>query len=248
MTSTDESVLAVDGCCNFRDAGGWPLVNGSSMRRDVLYRSDDPIRLTDQGRQAVAALGLSAVVDLRQHAQFVRTPGFVSAERTFHRPLVDRVIDLDNPPPLSVPEHIADVYDDMVDRSVEQIGDVLDIVGRHVTTGPVLVHCAFGKDRTGLVIALVQAAIGVEPERIADDYARSHQPSARRLDWMLTEPLDGDPPLHRPPRYLFAAPRRTMEVVLQRATQRHGSLLDWVRSFPISADTVTQLRRALVDK
>src|SRR4029078_9416785 len=93
-----------------------------------------------------------------------------------HLPLVDRVIDIDNPPPLTDPEHLADLYEEMFERSREQIGDVVSIIGERIVSGPVLVHCAFGKDRTGIIVALVQAAIGVPAESIADEHARSAEP------------------------------------------------------------------------
>ena len=240
--------VAIDGCVNFRDAGGWSAADGATMRLDRLYRSDDPVRMTAAGRDAVAALGLVAVVDLRQHAQFIRTPGFADPAITFHRPLVDRVIDVDDPPPLTDPEHMTDVYESMIARSRDQIGDVLGIIGDHIGSGPVLVHCAFGKDRTGIIVALVQAAIGVPKELIADDYHRSHEPSRHRREWMISEPIEGDPPIHRPPAYLFSAPRRSMELLLEDAIATYGTLTAWFDSFPAPAGTAERLRAGLLER
>ena len=237
--------LAVEGCGNFRDAGGWTLPDGRRMRTGLLYRSDDQIRLTERGRAAVAALGLRAVVDVRQHPQFVRRPGFVP-EVTYHRPLVDRVIDLDNPPPLSEPAHIADMYDEMISRSVPQIADVLDLIAANVGDGPVLVHCAYGKDRTGVIVALVQAALGFGPDVLVEDYARSDEPTIRRYEWLMRERLADDPPAWRAPRFLFRSPAGAMAALVERSLDRHGSLDAWVRSFPIADGTVDRLRAALL--
>ena len=59
---------------------------------------------------------LSAVVDLRQQSQFDRGPGFADRAITHHIPLVDRVINTDDPPRIEEPHHIAGLYDDMADR------------------------------------------------------------------------------------------------------------------------------------
>lgn len=236
----------VDGCKNFRDAGGWPTLDGSAMRRGALYRSDDPVRATPAGRDVVRSLGLVGVVDLRQTSQYLRTPGFLDPDRTAHLPLVDRVIDIDNPPRIEAAEDLVDLYDEMLDRSRGPLGQVLDTVAGWVGDGPVLVHCAYGKDRAGLVTALVQAAIGVTPDAIAADYARSHEPSQQRWRWQLAEPLDGDPPVAKAPPALFTAPIAAMEGLLARRAARHGSLDAWVADLPIAPDTVSRLRSALV--
>ena len=56
----------------------------------------------------------------------------------------------------------------------------VEIIAAHVSDGPVLVHCMAGKDRTGIVVALVQAAIGVPLDSIVEDYARSDAPTRLR--------------------------------------------------------------------
>ena len=146
----------VDGCVNFRDAGGWGTVDGGVVRRGLLYRSDDPIRITPEGRRAVERLGLAMVVDLRQQTQFSRTAGFVDPTRTAHVPLVDQVVDHRAPPPLDTPRDLADLYAGMLAESHDQVGRVLDLVAANVSHGPVLVHCAFGKDRAGLLTAIIR--------------------------------------------------------------------------------------------
>ena len=235
----------VDGCVNFRDTGGWATVDNGTVRRGRFFRSDDPIRITAAGRAAVDLLGLALVVDLRQQTQFSRTPGFVEPERTAHVPLVDQVVDHSDPPPLDTPRDIADLYAGMLAESSGQVARVLDVVAGRVSTGPVLVHCAFGKDRAGLITALVHAAIGVQPDDIVADYVRSDVPSQRRRRAMIEQPLDDDPPIAHLPETLFRAPAETIELVLARAVDQHGSLDAWVRSFPIADSTIDLLRAGL---
>ena len=238
----------VDGCVNFRDAGGWRTVDGGEVRRGRLYRSDDPIRITPDGRRAVDRLDLAMVVDLRQQTRFSRTPGFVEHERTSHVPLVDQVVDHADPPPLDTARDMANLYAGMLDQSRQQAGRVLDVVADHVASGPVLVHCAFGKDRAGLIMAIIHAAIGVRPDDIVADYVRSDVPARRRRAAMIEQPLEDDPPVARLPETLFRAPAETMELVLARAVERHGSLDEWVASFPAMPSTVDRLRANLIER
>jgi protein-tyrosine phosphatase len=110
------------------------------------------------------------------------------------------------------------------------------------------VHCAYGKDRSGLVAALVQAAVGVPVDSIVVDYVRSHEPAKRRRAWMLREPLPGDADVAGLPDLLFSAHPASMRALLDRALERHGSFDAWVASFPVRADTVARLRDGLVEQ
>ena len=153
--------LDIDGCFNVRDAGGWPTEDGRRMRTGVLYRADDPVRLTDEGRRRIAELGLRAVIDLRQKAQYDRGYFFDDEDITHHIPTVDRVIDVENPPRFEETADIVELYEDMVVRGGPQLVRAVDTVAEYIADGPVLVHCVAGKDRTGLVVALVQAALAL---------------------------------------------------------------------------------------
>jgi hypothetical protein len=239
--------IHVEGCVNFRDAGGWRRADGRHMRTGVLYRSDDPIRTTAAGRATVLDFGLSRVIDLRQDAQFARGPGFLPPDRTFHCPLVDRVIDLQDPPPMTEPAHMADLYEGMLERSVARLAAVLDVIADSLAEGPVLVHCVYGKDRTGLVVAVVQAALGLPAEAIVAEYARSDGPTHRRYEWMRDEPFPGDLPLDSAPRMLFSAPAEAMALLTARLIARYGSLAGWVASLPVSPGTLDRLRAGLLE-
>jgi hypothetical protein len=215
------------------------------MRTGVHYRADDPVRITDEGRACVSALGLRAVIDLRQQAQFDRGHLF-DKTITHHIPLVDRIIDIDDPPQLEHAADLVDLYEDMVERGATQVVRAVDTVAEHIAEGPVLVHCVAGKDRTGLVVALIQAAIGVTPESIIQEYALSDEPAQRRRVAMMNEPLHGDPPVGRSPELLWTAPAETMALYTQRVIELHGSLDAWPGALGVSKATIGRLRDGLL--
>ena len=247
MSEQDRSShLDIEGCFNIRDAGGWPTEDGRRMRTGVLYRADDPVRLTDEGRRRIAELGLRAVIDLRQQAQFDRGYAFGDDAITHHIPTVDRVIDVENPPRFEQAADIVQLYEDMVVRGGPQIVRAVDTVAEYIADGPVLVHCVAGKDRTGLVVALIQAALGVPRESIIAEYALSDEPTQRRRKAMISAPLSDDPPVHRSPELLWTAPAEAMALFADRVVELHGSLAAWPSAIGLSDATVDQLRERLL--
>ncbi len=242
---TPPTHLDIDGCFNVRDAGGWPTVDGRRMATGILYRADDPVRLTELGRQAIVDLGLRAVIDMRQQSQIDRGY-FFDEDLTHHIPLVDRVIDIDDPPRLDHPADIVELYEDMVERGSAQIVRAIETVAVNIADGPVLVHCVAGKDRTGLLVALIHAAIGVTTESVIAEYALSDEPTRQRRAAMIASPLPDDPPVERSPELLWTAPAETMRLLTERIVERHGSLGAWPEVVGVGAETVAQLRERLL--
>ena len=239
-------LLDVEGCFNVRDAGGRSTWDGRHMKQGLLYRADEPLRMTSAGRAVIDALGLRAVIDLRSQYHFERGPGFADPTRTHHVPVVDRVLATDEPPRIDSPADMARLYDEMVEFRRANIVRAVEIVAANVGDGPVLVHCMAGKDRTGIVVALIHAAIGIPLDSIVDDYARSDAPTQRRRQEMVAHPLPGDPDLAAASHVIWTAPAETMEIFATRAVDRFGSLEDWPTGLGVSAGAVADLRRHLL--
>lgn len=157
---------AITGLLNFRDVGGLPTSNGARTRFKTLYRSHSPSGLGPEGMAEIRALGLGAVLDLRDEFETVQWPydlGAPSIRRYFVPVLGNR----------PVPPDQADLYLHMVEecgseftRAVRAMADAQSL--------PLLVHCAVGKDRTGVTVALALSAVGVTDEAIVTDFLRSN--------------------------------------------------------------------------
>jgi protein-tyrosine phosphatase len=240
-------MIDIEGTFNFRDAGGLPTTDGGVMRTGVLYRADAPDRLTATGRAAVQRLGLGCVIDLRQTYLFEGTLAFADKAITHHIELVDRVIDIERPPTFNGPADLAALYDDLLLRGREQFVKVIELTADHIARGGVLIHCTAGKDRTGLAIALIQAAIGVEEEAIVADFAKSNEPAIRRRAAMIADPRPGDPPVHRSPPAMWTAPPDGIRIVLDAAVAEFGALPRWPVELGVSPEVVEQLRAGLLE-
>lgn len=170
--------LAWEACYNARDLGGLPTRDGKQTRWRALVRSDDSSRLSPQGRAAVVDYGVLTVIDLRGADELDSAPspfaagGHANGSVTYlHRPIVD----LANREALARLRNARTLAEDamlMVDLFQRQVATIItDFAG--APDGGVLIHCHAGKDRTGVVIALLLSLAGVDDGNIADDYARS---------------------------------------------------------------------------
>jgi protein tyrosine/serine phosphatase len=160
--------------------------------------------------------------------------------------LVDQMIDYNQPPRLEYPVDLTNMYIDLIGRCRPQLVQAIEVVADHVGSGPVLIHCTAGKDRTGLVVALIQAAIGVSLDAVADDFTRSDDPSRRRRAAMLESPVTGDPPVARSPEFMWTAPREAMRLLATSAVDEYGSLQSWPRQLGVSGAAIERLQTGLL--
>ena len=187
--------LDFEGIENFRDFGGYDTASGRPMKHGLLYRSANHAYASDADLQRMAELGLAAIIDLRRTREREREPskrwpGFAAA-------VVENDILSDH----------ADWADAMRDAQVDAgwfRRDSLayyrrapfeprhfDLFGRYFRTlaqvdGPIVVHCAAGKDRTGLICALTHHVAGVSHEDMVADYLLTNDEArmARKIGFL----------------------------------------------------------------
>lgn len=200
------------GTFNARDAGGYPVADNKWLRERRIYRSDALNALTPADIEEFVHLGISTVVDLRDAREADRAPDMIDrgAVRYERVPIFeDRLFERD----FGKFPNLADLYRMIMDEHIHQLVRVLEIVSE-ASTHPVLVHCTAGKDRTGLVIALLHATVGLAPKTILEDYGASEkilgskfEERVRNLYRQMAVPPEilGDAPRHAPPSYLASA-------------------------------------------
>jgi len=155
------------GLSNLRDLGGYPVAGGRRLRWRTLFRSDAPRGLDAAGVAALAGLGLRTVVDLRTQAEVELAPSGLAGltVRTAHVPIIGGDLE-------SLPLELDAIYRHMVDERGDAIAAAIKVLSGQNDL-PALLHCSAGKDRTGVVVAVLLAALGVSDELIAADYALS---------------------------------------------------------------------------
>jgi protein-tyrosine phosphatase len=237
-----ERHIALPGTFNLRDLGGYPA-GGGTIRWRTLLRSDGLHRLDDTGRAALAGLNLRTVIDLRTHEEAELAPsalgGALSARRS-HMPVLNTADFNSMPPELSA------VYRFMVDERGPRLAAA---IGRLCVPGalPGLIHCSAGKDRTGLLVALILASIGVGDDVIAADYALSRtyllaEPTAAvrqvRASTGLGQRLDLQ---------LMGSPPEIILDALADVRGRAGSVTGYLLGYGLTAAELDALRAALIE-
>jgi protein-tyrosine phosphatase len=168
-------------CHNTRDLGGLPRPGGAT-RSGVFVRSDCMTNLTAAGLEAMGAYGVATVLDLRTPAELLRAPN-PCAERAhpayLNLPLIDEalMLKLENAPGM------LERYLLMLDESRQSFGTIFNFLGE--ADDCVLVHCFAGKDRTGLVAAMMLELAGVPRDSIVLDFAESEDRLATRFEEWL---------------------------------------------------------------
>lgn len=260
---TQPSWLALEGLANARDVGGMPLAGGGSVRSGRLLRADNLQGLTDADvERLVGELGLRVVIDLRTGYEVEQEgPGPLSERsevtiehRSLH-PESGGQTDLDAEtvsgwgevgvdPRDSGERPIVAAYLGYIRRRPDSVVAAVRTIAAPPGDGAVLVHCAAGKDRTGVVVALALAAIGARREEIAADYLATRD----RIDAIVAR-LAASPTYAGEVRVEDTAAHApqpgTMERFLELVDERHGGAAAWLLEEGLTEDELTALRARL---
>jgi protein-tyrosine phosphatase len=203
-------ILVWDGCVNVRDLGGLPLDGGGETRFGVVVRADSIAGLTARGRQALQDFGVRRAIDLRgDHELDGNEQGAIPVTRI--------PITLMAGPGWEWPSML-EAYLAILDEFRPQFTAAVDALA--ATEPPVVVHCLGGRDRTGLLTALVLAAAGVATEAIAADHALSDESWGPYNRAWIEEAPDEVERLRR--RRIAMPAGRAMTDVLAEVDRRYG--------------------------
>jgi protein-tyrosine phosphatase len=234
---------------NFRDMGGYQTPEGRSIKWGQLYRSDVMHELTSVDMDHFRSLGIACIVDLRNPKEVTRTGRGLIGEESIHfiNASVLSMSQVEEAQDTSVLRedylwqrylHYLDVGGDAFVQAIEAMADP--------TNYPLVFNCFFGKDRTGVLAAIVLTCLGVERQTIIEDYAIT----ATRVPFIL-EKLARDPKhqdmIEQSDPLLFSAEPTTMARFLDEFDKRHGGPEAWLLARGVSEEQLASMRSALLE-
>ena len=239
------------GLLGFREVAGLRTADGRRLRPGLLYRSGTPQFLDlPTARRLVAETGLRSTIDLRLPHEVVQEGrGPLDALGIAHRPHPVRVGALvaagSAVAPMPGDDPIVETYLRYLRDGATEITAVLPELLRPGTL-PVLVHCTVGKDRTGVVVALVLAAVGVRHDEIVADYAAGAAdvaPAMARLRTMVSYGDDVD--LY--PAQTWRLEADAMRRFLDAVDERYGGVRALLAANGVGPAVVDALTEVLVE-
>ncbi|WP_406688937.1 tyrosine-protein phosphatase [Saccharopolyspora sp. ID03-671] len=234
-----QRILDFDGLVNARDLGGLAAAGGRT-RWGAVVRAEHPANLSASGWGDVQRHGVRTIIDLTGEDEAEPDRGPRPAGMTTIR------IPLDDPSDTEFWDRWGGVfsgtplyYGPFLDRFPGRVAEVVDALVR-AEPGGVLLHCGGGRDRTGLIVLVLLASLGVSAADIAEDYALSHQ---RRAELCAMAGLGDDTPKIR----AFLAERGTTEGRALDEVLGGRDFTDYLRTAGLGEEGLAALRERLLD-
>lgn len=247
MSAARSGALTWAGCSNIRDIGGLALEGGGVTRFGVVLRADNVRNLAPAGQRALLDYGVRRVIDLRWQEELDEDPDTDLPVEVVHVPLFG----VHRPESryarfARIAAEVDDgagftrrLYGDYLDEFPDRFASALDAVAS--APGPVLFHCTAGKDRTGLVAALLLRVAGVGIDAVADDYALTDVSALIKRG--LADGMSEDEVRTRT--FLLGAPREGMAQLLRDVDDRYGSAAGYLEQAGLDGAAIQAVKQRL---
>jgi protein-tyrosine phosphatase len=245
---TGERHIPFEASFNFRDVGGYETVDGRRIRWGAVFRSDTLHRLTTADLERALELGVRTVIDLRSTDELTQWGRFPGTDRVdfHHLPLFEQdalpyePLGPDDPEP---PEGMG--YIEMALAGRTALATALRVIakGDHAA----VFHCAAGKDRTGILAALLLSTLGVPDEIIAADYQISEEALKPSFAWAEENDEAMAAELAQLAPWMHQSRPEVMHAFLDMLREHHGSIDGYLVDAGLEPEVLDLLRARLLE-
>jgi protein-tyrosine phosphatase len=232
--------IEVEGSWNVRDLGGYETVDGRVTRWGRVIRAGNLYNVTAVGQQKLIDYGVKTIIDLRDMQEVGQEPD-VFTESTVvayrHLPIAQDVYTADY---MTLKEMYCNYYDDFQTSIGMIVGEIAD------SKPGVLFHCFAGKDRTGIVAALLLGAVGVPDEVIAEDYALTSERITHLLEAWRLWAIEHGQNMERF-EHSVSAEAQTMLETLGHIHERYGGAANYLSTCGVSDPQLERLYDLLIE-
>lgn len=245
MAKNHPRFIDLQGCVNFRDIGGYRNRLGQTVVWRKVFRSDSVHLMTSGDSQHVYQnLGLATFIDLRNSTEAGRDEYSSSLPTTVnyrHVPFLEQHGITPFSPEDDPAARLAEIYLWILANSGHLIAEALNTLAEEPNI-PALFHCTAGKDRTGVLAAIILSLLNVDEKQIMADYALTNQTMDR-----LYPRLRSIPGNEARPQTSFEAQPKAMEAVLSTLGSDYGGAQDYVMNHGVSMENIQRLRGSLLE-
>jgi protein-tyrosine phosphatase len=230
--------LTFEGCFNFRDLGGYGTTDGHRTRWRRLFRADGLSRLTENDMATLDHLGVVTVIDLRTALEADtqgRFPSDIEGVTYHHLPLTDTLPGEEETPDWDRTAFVSERYLSMLSEGAATVAAAVRLLAdprRH----PAVFHCTVGKDRTGVLSALVLGFLGIPDDVIVADYALSYDAMLRILENLLERYPDANEIVERYRPVILSAEPASMAGFVAGVRATHGSFAALADSLGVTTE------------
>jgi protein tyrosine/serine phosphatase len=236
--------VPLHGASNFRDLGGMPISSGGTTRWQRVFRSDTLQELTPADvKLLLDQVGLTTIIDLRTSREIRNEGRGPLAEEPigyFHLPFIAD-LEVQDEVPETVERDILADYRHMLDTAGHLVAEAVHTIA--ASPGPVVFHCAAGKDRTGILAALTLSLVGVPRTVVIGDYELTNQVITEICARLARFDTYTNVKVNPPDR--FRCRPEIMEGFLDLVDERHGGAEGWARDTGLSTTDIAALRNLL---
>lgn len=233
---------------NCRDLGGYSCGGGKMIRYHQLYRSEAPEHLTSQEWKMLEDLGVKTIIDLRSESEqkfasyevpdcierisfpLQKYDGQLASDERMDEKGLAKIASA------AFGKSLEDGYQKMIEGDPSRIVYLLETICKKLKNGSVLYHCTAGKDRTGVLTAILYLLCQVSDEDIIADYQVS-------ATYLANHPVFDLIPKEM--RYMLTSKPETMKCFLELAHQKN--YLGLLQTYGLSKETIEQLKIGLIE-